>query len=84
MLYLKVHAGNAIAAKYSVDFQTTFDRILALPNTGSPRPRLGRRTRCVRVDPYLVFYDYDPSEDVVKVLRVIHSSRKITRAGLMP
>lgn len=82
--YLKFNAGEAVSWRYARRFQTSFDRIKDIPKTGSPRPRLGRVTRCVRVQPYLIFYDYDAVVDVVNILRVIHSHRKITKASLKP
>jgi plasmid stabilization system protein ParE len=80
--YLQEHAGDAIALRYAVDFDAAIDRVADLPHTGSPRQQYGPDIRIVIVDPYLIFYSSTPSGDEVRVLRILHGSRNITRSML--
>jgi plasmid stabilization system protein ParE len=80
--YLQEHAGDGIALRYAVDFDAAIDRIADLPHTGSPRKQYGSDVRVVIVDPYLIFYSSPPSGDEVRVLRILHGSRDITRSML--
>jgi toxin ParE1/3/4 len=76
--YLEEAAGRPIALRYALAFEGSFNRLIELPESGSPRPEFGARTRLVVINPYLIFYETDESADSVRVLRVLHGRRKIT------
>jgi len=70
-------AGQLIADKYTEQFRSAFERLVAHPRSGSPRPRFGRNIRVTIVRPYIVIYRAQDND--VLVLRVVHGHRKITR-----
>jgi toxin ParE1/3/4 len=74
---LAERAGSLIADNYTEQFRSAFERLVAHPRSGSPRPRFGRNVRIAVVLPYLVIYRAQ-GNDVV-VLRIVHGHRKITR-----
>lgn len=76
--YLETRAGKITALRYALAFDETIDRIADVPGIGSPRPELGGDLRLCIVHPYLVFYDYNATDDTVQVLRVLHGHRKVT------
>ena len=76
---LEVRAGKLTALRYGRDFELAFERIGRFPLTGSPRPRLGPKRRSVIVQPYLIFYDFLAADDTVRILRILHSQRNITK-----
>ena len=76
--YLEEHAGQAVALRYALDFDAAFDRLADIPSIGSPRPAFGVGTRIVIIDPYLIFYEYMAEDEIVQVLRILHSHRNIT------
>jgi len=69
--------GNSVAEDYLGRFRSTFERLVAHPRSGGPRPRLGRAVRIPVVRPYIVIYR--TSIDDVMIMRVLHGRRKITR-----
>jgi toxin ParE1/3/4 len=80
--YLRREAGSPVALEYSDGFGNAGDLLAQFPGMGTPRPELGTNARSVMVKPYILIYDYDKSEDVVTLLRVVHGRRNIT-AGLI-
>jgi toxin ParE1/3/4 len=71
------NAGPEVAARYRREIDALYNRLVMFPQSGSPRPTLGRYTRLGVVDPYVVIYDYRP--DVVTILRILDGRRNITR-----
>lgn len=76
---LAIKAGAAVADRYEGEFDSVYDRLAAHPESGAPRPRLGKHVRICVVPPYVVFYEYIEADDHVLILRVAHGRRKITR-----
>ena len=75
--YLVRQAGPVVADRYRLDFRVVFRRLAAFPESGAPRPRLGRDVRLVTIDPYVVLHRYDRARDTVFVLRVLHGRRRL-------
>jgi len=71
-------AGIDIAAKYTALFEKLYDRLAKHPDSGAPRPGLGKDIRIGIVLPYIVIYRHHKADDVVTVLRVVHGRRNIT------
>jgi toxin ParE1/3/4 len=80
--YLAANAGQAVANKYVAAFDHLYMRFADHPESGAPRPSLGRYVRIGIVLPYIVIYEYYKTDDVVMIMRVIHGQRKITRRML--
>ena len=76
--YLNDEAGRTTAAKYSHLFDDAYERLADYPESGSPKPQLGREARQCIIDPYVMIYDYAPVDDTVVILRILHGSRRIT------
>jgi plasmid stabilization system protein ParE len=76
--YLTKNAGARVARRYAVDIDKAVDMIAAYPGIGAPRPEFGPMTRVSVVAPYRIFYDGDPDNDDVLVLRVLDGRRDIT------
>jgi toxin ParE1/3/4 len=70
-------AGVDVARRYRQSFDDIFARFAVFPESGAPRPRLGRHIRIGVVSPYLVIYELE--SDHVMVLRIVDGRRKITR-----
>jgi plasmid stabilization system protein ParE len=77
--YLRTEAGDRIALRYALAFGAAVDRIAELPHSGSPRRQYGPDVRVVIIDPYLIYYEAEPSGRGVHVLRILHGSRNITQ-----
>jgi len=54
-----------------------FQLVLDFPESGAPRPELGRGVRIVPVDNYLVIYRVDERGPLV--LRVVHGAMDLTQ-----
>ena len=76
-------AGGRVAGRYNADFDKIYERLADFPQSGAPRSRLGKHVRMCIVLPYLIFYEYVEAEETVRVMRVVHGKRKITRKFLM-
>ncbi len=76
--YLQQNAGERVAVDCSRRFEVTLRRLVQFPRIGSPRPALGATARAARVSPYLLIYDYDPKDDAIVLLRILHERRNIT------
>lgn len=72
-------AGRSAANRYALDLRSIYRRLSMFPEIGSPRPRLGSRTRIVVLLPYVVVYDYLSPEDMVRIVRIVDGRRNITR-----
>jgi toxin ParE1/3/4 len=75
--YLHREAGVRVAEDYGRRFQQTLARLLDFPETGAPRPILGRHTRSAIVQPFLLIYDFSREDDVLTLLRILHGRRNI-------
>ena len=76
--YLVVHTGSTVARRYARDIRSAINALADFPALGFARPELGDMTRIVVVHPYLVIYDYHPSDPCVIVLRILHGARQLT------
>lgn len=76
---LGAKAGAGVAARYDADFDKLYERLAVHPESGAPRPTLGRRVRICVVSPYVVIYEHIEADDAVMVMRIVHGRRKITR-----
>jgi len=76
--YLNDEAGRTTATKYTNLFDDEYERLAAYPESGSPRPRLGRNARLCVISPYVMIYDYTPIDDTVVILRILHGSCRVT------
>lgn len=83
LLDLAGKAGVPVAIRYNGLFESLYDRLAAHPAIGASRLALGRDIRVGIVTPYIVIYHYDPSDDVVTILPIVHGRRRINR-DLMP
>ena len=79
---LGAKAGANVAARYHADFDRLYERLSDHPESGAPRPRLGKKVRICVVSPYTLFYEYDEADDTVMIMRIAHGRRKITRKFL--
>jgi toxin ParE1/3/4 len=76
--HLEATAGFGVAERYSASFELLYDNLANFPAAGAPRSALGASVRIGIVPPYIVIYRHTASDDVVRVLRIVHGSRKIT------
>jgi toxin ParE1/3/4 len=81
--YIAFKAGHTVAARYLASFDKLYARLTKYPRSGAPRPLLGPHVRIGTVSPYIVIYDYDPSDDLVTIFRIVHGRRKITGKFLL-
>lgn len=58
-------------------FDAAIDRISQLPHSGSPRRQYGPDVRVVIIDRYLMFYETNPVDAEVRLLRILHGARDI-------
>jgi toxin ParE1/3/4 len=71
-------AGPFVAENYGRRFRATIDRLVEFPQIGAPRPVLGPNARVAIISPYILIYDYEPAEDAIVLLRILHERRNIT------
>ena len=79
LYHLGREAGAPVADRYEADFEALYKLLANFPNSGAPRPILGKDMRIGVVFPYLVLYEFAEIDDVVTIMRVVHGRRKITR-----
>ena len=79
---LAAKAGAIVAERYDAEFDALYRRLAAFPESGSPRPKLGRFVRIGLASPYVVFFRHAPDGDVVAVIRILHGRRRVTRRML--
>jgi toxin ParE1/3/4 len=75
-------AGARIADRYEADFDRVYEGLVEYPQSGAPRPRLGKHVRICVAAPYIIFYEHDEAADEVTILRIAHGRRKIGRKFL--
>jgi plasmid stabilization system protein ParE len=75
-------AGLNTAAKYTAPFENLYDRLAKYPDSGAPRPILGKDIRVGIVFPYIVIYRHRDIDDTVTVLRVLHGRRDFTAKSI--
>lgn len=80
--HLQTNARPGIADRYQKDFDDLFAQLIQFPGAGTPRPRLGKMIHIRVIDPYSIFYQWIPADDAVKIVRIIHGSRRLTRKML--
>jgi toxin ParE1/3/4 len=73
-------AGHPVAARYAASFERLYERLTRHPESGAPRPAMGRHVRISIVSPYVVIYEHVAAEDTVTILRIAHGRRNITRS----
>jgi toxin ParE1/3/4 len=71
-------AGLPTVARYTALLESLYDRLATYPDSGAPRPGLGKDIRVGIVFPYVVIYRHRKADDTVTILRVIHGRRNIT------
>jgi toxin ParE1/3/4 len=76
--YLDAKAGYGVAARYNAAFEQFYDLLAGFPDSGAPRPKIGAKIRIGVVSPYIVIYRHTEADGLVRVLRIVHGSRKIT------
>ncbi len=79
---LTAKAGELVADRYEAELDVLYRRLATFPESGSPRPKLGRFIRIGLVSPYAVIYRHVPDDDLVAVIRILHGRRRITRHTL--
>jgi toxin ParE1/3/4 len=79
---LAARAGPKVAASYDAEFDALYRRLEKFPESGAPRPALGRLVRIGIVSPYNIIREYVGSEDTVTIMRIVHGRRRITRRML--
>ena len=52
-------------------------RLIDLPETGAPRPKLGPNVRIAVVFPYVLIHEYTRDDDTLTLLRILHGRRNI-------
>ena len=80
--HLGEKAGASVAGRYAADFDAVYSRLEIFPELGARRPKLGPTVRICTVLPYVVMYEYTPSDDLVVILRVLHGRRNMSRRSL--
>ena len=60
---LTAKAGELVADRYEADFDALYLRLAKFPESGSPRPKLGRFIRIGLVSPYNVIHEYVADDD---------------------
>ena len=75
-LYTK--AGKPTVVKYRAAFKALYDNLSDVPDSGAPRPKVGANIRIGIVSPFIVIYRHTETEGIVRVLRIVHGSRRIT------
>ncbi len=78
LTYLAVKAGYGVAARYNASFERLYDNLADFPDSGAPRPKVGVGVRIGIISPYVVIYRHTEATGAVRVLRIVHGSRRIT------
>jgi toxin ParE1/3/4 len=76
--HLEREAGRRISEQYGRRFYRTIERLVDVPQSGAPRPALEPDIRIAIVSPYVLIYEYRPSDDTLTLLRILHGRRNIT------
>lgn len=72
-------AGPAVADNMNADIINAFDQLIRFPRIGAARPKLGPAVRIWTVGPYVIYDRFDADNDVVRILRLVHGKRNVTR-----
>ena len=80
--YLEREAGEPTAFKYASRIEQAVERLIHFPESGAPRPVLGEFTRIVIIEPFLLFYDYEPAGDLLTLLRFVHGKTDVKEESL--
>jgi toxin ParE1/3/4 len=75
-LYAK--AGKPTVIKYRAALRALYQHLAAFPDSGAPRPKIGRNIRIGVIHPYIVIYRHTDADDTLRVLRSVYGGRKIT------
>jgi toxin ParE1/3/4 len=70
--------GIQVAERYTALLESLYDRLAEHPDSGAPRPALGKDVRIGIGLPYIVIYRHSAIDDIVTVLRIVHGRRNIT------
>jgi toxin ParE1/3/4 len=76
---LAAKAGASVALRYHAEFDALYRRLEQFPESGAPRPALGRFVRIGMVSPYVVIHESMKTRDTVTIMRILHGRRRITR-----
>ena len=57
-------------------------RLVEFPRIGAPRPKFGPAVRIWTVEPSVIYYRYAEAADTVRVLRILHGKRNVSRRVL--
>jgi toxin ParE1/3/4 len=79
---LTAKAGELVADRYEAEFDAVYRRLEQFPESGSPRPVLGRLVRVGVVSPYIIVHEYLEADDAVTIMRIVHGRRRFTRRML--
>jgi toxin ParE1/3/4 len=79
---LTAKAGELVADRYEADFDALYRRLERFPESGAPRPALGRLVRIGVVSPYNVIHEYIEADDAVTIMRIVPGRRRFTRRML--
>ena len=69
--------GTRTAAKYLVKLRQSLEVLAEFPYAGRLRPQLGHKLRSWPHRPYVAIYV--PETDGIRIVRIVHGRRKITR-----
>jgi toxin ParE1/3/4 len=72
-------AGQIIAEKCNLRFESLYERLADHPDSCPLRPKLGPHIRIGLVLPYVVFYRHVEGDDTVSIIRIVHGRRRLTR-----
>jgi toxin ParE1/3/4 len=61
---LGAKAGRRVAERYDGDFKGIYRQLAKYPESGAPRPHLGKHVRIFVVDPYIIFFEYADADDI--------------------
>jgi toxin ParE1/3/4 len=78
--YLARVAGPRVALAYGHRFRDVYRLLSEHPDSGAPRPAVGRNVRHSVVAPFILLYRHE--RGAVLVLRIVHGRRRITGATL--
>lgn len=71
---------NVLAADRWIDrLVESFNLVRSQPGIGRKRDRVGPGFRSIAEGDYMIFF-WQPSEDIVEIIRVIHGKRQLRRA----
>jgi plasmid stabilization system protein ParE len=76
--FLRHEAGEVAALRYGHRFSSALQLLVEFPLMGVARPAFGPTMRLWPVDPYLMFYRFDGSNDLVSLIRILDGRREIS------